>query len=52
MPKFAANLTIFYHEHAFLDRFSAARHVGFEAMEFLFPRLGEGPPAQRTGEGP
>ncbi len=37
MPKFAANLTMMYGEHAFLDRFGAAARDGFEAVEFLFP---------------
>jgi hydroxypyruvate isomerase len=37
MPRFAANLTMTYNEHAFLDRFAAAARDGFEAVEFLFP---------------
>src|SRR5262249_10717398 len=37
MPRLAANLTMLYNEHAFLDRFAAARGDGFEAVEFLFP---------------
>ena len=37
MPRFAANLTLLYNEHAFLDRFAAAAADGFEAVEFLFP---------------
>jgi len=37
MPRFAANLTLMYGEHAFLDRFEAARADGFEAVEYLFP---------------
>ena len=37
MPRFAANLSMMYTEHAFLDRFSAAGADGFEAVEFLFP---------------
>jgi len=37
MPKFAANLTMLFNEHAFLDRFEAAAKAGFEAVEFLFP---------------
>ena len=37
MPKFAANLTMMYQEHAFLDRFAAAARDGFRAVEFLFP---------------
>lgn len=37
MPRFAANLTMLYTEHGFLDRFAAARADGFEAVEYLFP---------------
>ena len=37
MPCFAANLTMMYTEHAFLDRFAAAAKDGFEAVEYLFP---------------
>jgi hydroxypyruvate isomerase len=37
MPKFCANLTMLYGEHAFLDRFAAARADGFTGVEFLFP---------------
>jgi len=37
MPRFAANLSMLYNEHAFLDRFAAAASDGFEAVEFLFP---------------
>lgn len=37
MPRFAANLTMMFNEHAFLDRFAAAADAGFEAVEFLFP---------------
>jgi 2-dehydrotetronate isomerase len=37
MPRFAANLSMLYNEHAFLDRFAAAAADGFEAVEFLFP---------------
>jgi hydroxypyruvate isomerase len=37
MPRFAANLTMMYTEHAFLDRFAAAAADGFAAVEFLFP---------------
>jgi hydroxypyruvate isomerase len=37
MPKFAANLSMLYNEHAFLDRFAAAAGDGFGAVEFLFP---------------
>jgi len=37
MPKFAANLSMMYQEHAFLDRFAAAAKDGFKGVEFLFP---------------
>lgn len=37
MPRFAANLTLMYPEHAFLDRFAAAAADGFTAVECLFP---------------
>jgi hydroxypyruvate isomerase len=37
MPQFAANLTMLFNEHAFLDRFEAAAKAGFKAVEFLFP---------------
>lgn len=37
MPRFAANLSMMYQEHAFLDRFAAAARDGFLGVEFLFP---------------
>ena len=37
MPRFAANLSMLYNEHAFLDRFAAAAADGFDAVEYLFP---------------
>jgi hydroxypyruvate isomerase len=37
LPKFAANLTMLFTEHDFLDRFAAARQAGFTAVEYLFP---------------
>ena len=37
MPKFAANLSMMFVEHKFLDRFDAAAEAGFAAVEFLFP---------------
>lgn len=37
MPQFAANLSLMYSEHAFLDRFAAAKGDGFAGVEFLFP---------------
>jgi 2-dehydrotetronate isomerase len=37
MPRFAANLSMLYNEHDFLDRFTAAAQDGFQGVEFLFP---------------
>jgi hydroxypyruvate isomerase len=37
MPNFAANLTMMFTEHPFLDRFAAAADQGFAAVEYLFP---------------
>ncbi len=37
MPRFAANLSMMYTEHDFLDRFAAAAADGFDAVEYLFP---------------
>lgn len=37
MPRFAANLSMLYPEHDFLDRFGAAARDGFEGVEYLFP---------------
>lgn len=37
MARFAANLTMMFTEHAFLDRFAVAADAGFDAVEFLFP---------------
>jgi 2-dehydrotetronate isomerase len=37
MPRFAANLTMMYNEHGFLDRFAAAAKDGFKGVEYLFP---------------
>jgi len=44
MPKFAANLSMMYQEHDFLDRFAAAATDGFKGVEFLFPY--DYPPAE------
>jgi hydroxypyruvate isomerase len=44
MPRFAANLSMLYNEHEFLDRFAAAARDGFQAVEYLFPYAWE--PAQ------
>lgn len=37
MPCFAANLSMLYPQHDFLDRFAAAAADGFAAVEYLFP---------------
>ncbi|UFH51128.1 2-oxo-tetronate isomerase [Pseudomonas sp. KNUC1026] len=37
MPRFAANLSMLYPQHDFLDRFAAAAADGFDAVEYLFP---------------
>jgi len=37
MPRFAANLSMMYQEHDFLNRFGAAAKDGFQGVEFLFP---------------
>ena len=37
MPRFAANLSMLYPQHAFLDRFAAAAADGFAAVGYLFP---------------
>jgi len=37
MPRFAANLSMLYNEHPFLERFAAAAADGFQAVEYLFP---------------
>ena len=37
MPRFAANLSLMYTEHPFLERFAAAAQDGFKGVEFLFP---------------
>lgn len=37
MPRTAANLSMMYAEHPFLERFAAAAPDGFQGVEFLFP---------------
>ncbi len=37
MPKFAANLSMLFTEHDFLDRFAHAADAGFTGVEYLFP---------------
>jgi hydroxypyruvate isomerase len=48
MPRFCANLTLLFNEHAFLDRFAAAARAGFKGVEYLFPY--EYPKTQLTEE--
>ncbi len=51
MPRFAANLSMLYNEHAFIDRFAAAAADGFQAVEFLFPYAHSAPElAQRLAD--
>ena len=51
MPRFAANLSMMYTEHGFLDRFAAAARDGFHAVEYLFPyAFGRPELAQRLGD--
>ena len=35
--KIAANLTMMFNEHAFMDRFGSATSCGFSGVEYLFP---------------
>ncbi|MEM1297861.1 MAG: 2-oxo-tetronate isomerase [Pseudomonadota bacterium] len=37
MPRFAANLSMMFTQHGFLDRFRAAADAGFRGVEYLFP---------------
>lgn len=37
MPRFAANLSLMFTEHALLDRFAAAADAGFRHVEMQFP---------------
>lgn len=37
MPKFAANLSMLFHEVDFMNRFHAASNAGFQAVECQFP---------------
>ncbi|RMR24644.1 hypothetical protein ALP90_05149, partial [Pseudomonas amygdali pv. ulmi] len=37
MPRFAANLSMLYPQHDFLERFAAAAADSFGAVEYLFP---------------
>jgi hydroxypyruvate isomerase len=61
MPPFAANLSMLYREHGFLDRFAAAARDGLRAVEYSFPyahprtepaaRLARAPDARSTCTG-
>ncbi|AGY92015.1 hypothetical protein SPICUR_05195 [Spiribacter curvatus] len=37
MPRLAANLSLMFTEHPFMDRFAAAAEAGFRGVEYLFP---------------
>ncbi len=37
MPRFSANISTLFTEHALVDRFAAAREAGFRAVEVQFP---------------
>lgn len=37
MPRFVANLSMFYLKLAFVDRFQSAAQNGFKTVELLFP---------------
>jgi hydroxypyruvate isomerase len=37
MIRLAANLSMLFNEHAFIDRFAAAAQAGFKGVEYLFP---------------
>ena len=39
MARFAANLSMMFGEHGFVDRFAAAGACGFGAVEYQFPWL-------------
>ncbi|WP_108446348.1 2-oxo-tetronate isomerase [Halomonas denitrificans] len=47
MIRLAANLSMLFQEHAFLDRFAAAAGAGFRGVEYLFP-YAHSPEALRT----
>jgi 2-dehydrotetronate isomerase len=51
MPRFAANLSFFYNDLPFLERFAAAAEDGFEGVEYLFPYAWEATAlAQQLGQ--
>jgi hypothetical protein len=37
MPQFSANLSLLFKEYPLIDRFSAAKNAGFDAVEIQFP---------------
>jgi 2-dehydrotetronate isomerase len=37
MPKLAANLSLLFPQHEFLERFAAAAQAGFRYVEYQFP---------------
>ena len=37
MPKLAANLSLLFAQHEFLERFAAAAKAGFRFVEYQFP---------------
>ena len=37
MTRLAANLSMLFGEHDFLDRFGVAAEAGFKGVEYLFP---------------
>ena len=47
MPKFAANLSFLFTEHAFRERFRLAAAAGFQGVEYLFPY--DWPAHEKTG---
>ncbi|MBZ8117616.1 TIM barrel protein [Roseovarius sp. LXJ103] len=48
MPRFCANLSMLFQELPLLERFAAAAHAGFEAVEVLFPYDDPTPLIQRA----
>jgi len=49
MPKLAANLSLLFTEHGFLERFDAASRAGFRYVEYQFPyEFDKGAVAQRA----
>ena len=50
MPQLAANLTMLFTEHPFMDRFEHAARAGFTGVEFLFPYAYEAKDIKRVLE--